>query len=139
MLRRIHVLPARTARIPPARARERPVSIVLSGVYKGLDARDYAVLQDDVQRIERGEFVAHVRVVRQWHPYVQTGTIRIPYNVFRSVGRTDEHRNSIISLAIVDWLQSQSMKLRFAVRLSTTAHANGTIGVRVEENVVQST
>lgn len=115
-----------------------PLQIVLSGLYKDLAARDYAILQDDAQWIGDA-CVVHVRVIRQGHPYVQSGTVRIPDDVFGTVGPTDAHCSSAVAQALILWLQHQSMKLRFALRVTAADAGGGRGGIRFEEAPVQST
>ena len=43
----------------------RRMPIQLSGLYKDSEARDYVILQEDIERTARHGFVVHVRVTRQ--------------------------------------------------------------------------
>jgi hypothetical protein len=115
-----------------------PAHIVLSGVYKDLAARDYAILQDDVQPSGDG-CVVHVRVIRQGHPHIQCGTVRIPGPLATHAGLAGDPCSSAVGQALILWLQHQSMKLRFALRVTASGPADMAGDFRFEEAPVQST
>jgi hypothetical protein len=77
------------------------MAIQLSGLYEDSEARDYTILQDDVQRSDRDGFTIHVRVMRQHDPEPRSGTIYLSDETWTDAGPSDEARGNAIGRALV--------------------------------------
>ena len=70
----------------------------LTGRYRDGDARDYVLMQDDVQRSDRSAFIAFVRVMRERAYHKPTSSIipNAPSNAYRIIAQTVDNREVLI-------------------------------------------
>ena len=87
--------------------------IDLTGKYGDGDARDYVLMQDDVQRTDRSASIAFVRVMRERDEIVRSGTIYISDETFTGTGPDDQARNGAIAAAVVSWIAGHESASRF--------------------------
>ena len=87
--------------------------IDLTGKYEDAEARDYVLMQDDVQRTDRSAFIAFVRVMREGDEIVRSGTIYISDETFTGAGSDDQTRNGAIATAVVSWIAGHESTSRF--------------------------
>lgn len=87
--------------------------IDLTGQYEDISARDYVLMQDDVQRTDRNASIAYVRVMRQRDENVRGGTIYISDETFTGAGPDDDTRNGAVARALVWWIAEHPTVERF--------------------------
>lgn len=92
--------------------------IDLTGKYEDISARDYVLMQDDVQRTDRSASYAHMRVMRQRDEDVRSGTIYISDETFAGAGPDDDTRNGAIARALVWWITEHPLEHFFQLRAS---------------------
>jgi hypothetical protein len=100
------------------------MAIQLSGLYEDAEARDYTVLQEDVQRSERDGFTIHVRVMRQNDPETRSGTVSLSNETWTDAGPSDEARSNAIGRALVWWLPEHPVRTAFHVRVALVYTGN---------------
>jgi hypothetical protein len=89
------------------------VAINLTGKYQDGSAREYVVMQDDVQRTDRIASIAFLRVMRQQDEQVESGTVYISDDTFMGAGADDHARNDVIARAIVHWIAERPVAERY--------------------------
>ncbi len=98
------------------------MAINLTGKYEDGSAREYVVMQDDVQRTDRIAFIAFLRVMRQRDEQVESGTVYISDDTFMEAGADDRARNDAIARALVRWIAERAVVERyFQLRASLDA------------------
>ena len=98
--------------------------IQLSGLYEDSEARDYTILQEDVQRSERDGFTVHVRVMRQHDPEARAGTVYLSNETWTDAGASDEARSNAVGRALVWWLAEHPVRTEFHVRATLKSSGN---------------
>lgn len=83
------------------------MAINLTGQYKDGNARDYVVMQDDVQRTDRNASIAFLRVMRQRDELVESGNLYVSDETFAQAGADDHARNAALAASLVRWIGAQ--------------------------------
>lgn len=78
--------------------------IDLSGKYEDGGARNYVVMQDSAERMDRRAWVTLVRVMRRKDDIVRRGSIFIWDETFAEAGADDDRRNDVVARALVSWI-----------------------------------
>ena len=81
------------------------MAINLTGKYQdGSSAREYVVMQDDVQRTDRNASIAFLRVMRQRDEHVDSGNLYVSDETFAQAGADDHARNAALAASLVRWI-----------------------------------
>ena len=99
------------------------VAINLTGKYDDR-AREYVVMQDNIQRTDRNASIAFLRVMRQQDEQVESGTLYVHDDTFMAAGADDPARNDAIARALVQWIADRPVAERY-FQLSASVDASG--------------
>ena len=100
------------------------MAVNLTGKYQDGSAREYVVMQDDVQRTDRVASIAFLRVMRQQDEQVESGTLYVHDDTFRAAGADDPARNEALARALVRWIAERPVVERY-FQLRATLDASG--------------
>jgi hypothetical protein len=100
------------------------MAIQLSGLYEDTEARDYTILQEDVQRSQREGFTVRLRVMRQNDPEMRSGTVDLSDETWTDAGSSDEERSNAVGRALVWWLAEHPVRREFHVRAALKYSGN---------------
>ena len=98
------------------------MAINLTGKYQDGSAREYVVMQDDVQRTDRNASIAFLRVMRKRDEQVESGNLYVSDETFAQAGADEHARNAALAASLVRWITERpAAELHFQLRASFDA------------------
>ena len=111
------------------------MALNLTGRYEDGSAREYVVMQDDVQRTDRNAYIAFLRVMRKRDEHVDSGNLYVSDETFAQAGADDHARNAALAAALVRWIAERPVaEPHFQIRASLDAtNPSATVAMLNEE------
>ena len=83
------------------------MAINLTGRYEDGSAREYVVMQDDVQRTDRNASIVFLRVMRKRNEQVESGNLYVSDETFAQAGADDHARSAALAASLVQWIAGE--------------------------------